>query len=168
MHANTLIKKDIYKHPGCFVSFLRLLFSIINLAIFVIALVGIGFGLYGQIQFRLKSKVHLDFDTDPTFIILICSLVIGKGSQIYTYFYEQGDFYLEKNQPQSKVVAAFNGLLGLFRGNSIMLKLFCGILTLLFLFVFIGGIAFFIIYGKCFILLSFITKNQLNCDNCIS
>lgn len=113
--------KDIYKHPGCFVTLLRLFFSTVNLIVFILALIGIGFGLYGQIQFRLKSKVHLDFDTDPTFIILICSLVI--------------------------IVAAFNGLLGLFRGNGIMLKLFCIILTLLFLCVFVGGIAFFIIYG---------------------
>lgn len=112
--------KDIYKHPGCFVTLLRLFFSTVNLIVFILALIGIGFGLYGQIQFRLKSKVHLDFDTDPTFIILICSLVI--------------------------IVAAFNGLLGLFRGNGIMLKLFCIILTLLFLCVFVGGIAFFIIY----------------------
>ena len=115
--------KDIYKHPGCFVTLIRLLFGTLNLVVFILALIGIGFGLYGQIQFRLKSKVHLDFDTDPTFIILICSLVI--------------------------IVAAFNGLLGLFRGNGIMLKLFCIILTLLFLCVFVGGIAFFIIYGLC-------------------
>ena len=49
--------KDIYKHPGCFTTLLRIFFGFINFVIFILALVGIGFGLYGQIKFRLQESV---------------------------------------------------------------------------------------------------------------
>ena len=105
--------KDEYKYPGCCVSLLRLLLSFVNVCCLLLGLILIGYGLYGQIRFRMGSS-RMDLATDPTFILLITGLVV--------------------------TVTSFNGTLGFFRGNLLMLKFFGWILVLLFLAIFIGGI----------------------------
>ena len=105
--------KDEYKYPGCCVSLLRLLLSFVNVCCLLLGLILIGYGLYGQIRFRMGSS-RMDLATDPTFVLLITGLVV--------------------------TVTSFNGTLGFFRGNLLMLKFFGWILVLLFLAIFIGGI----------------------------
>ena len=73
--------KDIYKHPGCFTTLLRIFFGFINFVIFILALVGIGFGLYGQIKFRLQesvSKLDYTFSTDHQANLLIMTLFYSQ------------------------------------------------------------------------------------------
>ena len=77
-------------------------------------------GLYGQIKFRLKSGAKIDLETDPTFVTLILGVVI--------------------------TLTCFNGTVGFFRGNTLMLKFFGWILVLLFLIIFIGGIVLLAMY----------------------
>ena len=65
--------------------------------------------------------------TDPTFILLISGLII--------------------------MVVSFNGTIGFFRGNTIMLKFFGWILVLIFLGLFVGGILVFAMAGDVKLLL---------------
>ena len=69
----------------------------------------------------MESNDTLAIATDPTFILLITGLII--------------------------MVVSFNGTIGFFRGNTIMLKFFGWILVLIFLGLFIGGILVFAMAG---------------------
>ena len=71
-------------------------------------------------MFRLKAAAKIDLETDPTFVTLIIGVII--------------------------TLTTFNGTVGFFRGNTLMLKFFGWILVILFLLIFIGGIGNRIFY----------------------
>jgi len=114
--------KESYKYPGICVSVLRLILSFVNTICFIAGLVFIGMGLYGQIMFRLKAAAKIDLETDPTFVTLIIGVII--------------------------TLTTFNGTVGFFRGNTLMLKFFGWILVILFLLIFIGGIVLMAMYTR--------------------